>query len=273
MNNSIESILSQLDTEPHLLEIVSTENGVLLIEETDQYRWIRDKGNAYYSIMDKLQPQRLVLPYMQSMMAVLLFLEHPKRTLLLGAGGGAILRFLTEYIPDNYTKAIDYDEFIINITRKYFISDFSADFTITKSDALKYLSEQSSDNFDLVFVDLFSNGAIPDFFYSIEFYEQCKKCSGGGVVVFNLIIEDESTFNLIMKLLLSVFNNRCLCLTVKDYKNIIVLAFNDDSTVDSNLVDLRLKCAQLRDLYTFDFSELLDEIEQTNVSNNNALVF
>ncbi len=273
MNNSIESILSQLDTEPRLLEIVSTKNGVLLIEETELYRWIRDQGNAYYSILDKLQPARLVLPYLQSMTAVLLFLDKPKNTLLLGAGGGALLRFLTHYIPDNSTIAIDYDEFLIKMTRKYFISDLSKNYEITKSDALKYLSCCSNENFDLIFVDLFSRGAIPYFFYTTEFYEYCKKCSSGGVVVFNLIIDGEADFKVIMKLLLLVFNNRCLCLTVKDYKNIVVLAFNYDLKINSNLVDLRLKCDELQRKYKINFSELLDEIELTNVSSTNTLLF
>ena len=246
MKNSIETILSQDGAQPRILELVTTANGKLFIEETDEYRWIRDNYNAYYSVLDKSRPERLVLPYLQTMMAVLLFVPDPKVTLLLGAGGGALLRFLDEYLPDNRVHAIDYDDSVIEITEKYFLNDKFSQRSITNMDALHCIEKSSKDYFDLIFVDLFTHGAIPDFFNDIEFYENCKKCSGTGIMVFNLIIETESSFTLIMNLLLSVFNKKCLCLTVAGYKNIIVLAFSDDIEIESDVTVIRKKCENLR---------------------------
>jgi len=97
MKNTIETILSQTSSQPRVLTMVTTLNGQLFIEENDEYRWIKDNYNAYYSVLDKSAPERLVLPYLQTMMAVLLFMPEPRTTLLLGAGGGAILRFLFNF--------------------------------------------------------------------------------------------------------------------------------------------------------------------------------
>jgi len=154
MNNSISTILSQPEARSRVLERVNTTNGKLTIEETDEYRWIRDNHKAYYSILDKSQPERLVLPYLESMMAVLLFLPEPESVLLLGAGGGAILRFLNEYFTDNCTLAIDYDENVIKITEKYFLNDNFTQNSIMNIDAIQYISKPSINKFDLMFVDL-----------------------------------------------------------------------------------------------------------------------
>jgi len=106
-----------------------------------------------------------------------------------------------------------------------------------------------------------------------EFYENCKKCSGSGIVVFNLIITTESSFKLIMNMMLSVFNNRCLCLTVPDYKNIIILAFTENVAIETDVTVLRTKCEILRNRFNFEFDDLLDEIISTNVCLDNKLQF
>lgn len=273
MKNSIESILSQSEACPRILELFSSANGKLIIEETDEYRWIRDNNNAYYSILDKSLPARLVLPYLQTMMASLLFIPEPESTLLLGAGGGAILRFLNEYYPDNDVYAIDYDDRVIDITMKYFLKDLTIKKSIKSMNAIDYISTTSHSNFDLMFVDLFSHGSIPDFFNEISFYENCKQTCGNGVVVFNLVIENESSFNLIMSLLLFVFNNRCLCLAVTDYKNIIVLAFTENFEIERDVTILRNKCENIRYSFNLDFDVLLDDIISTNKCTNGVLQF
>jgi len=271
MKNSIETILSQSNTQPRRLALVTTKNGDLAIEETNQYRWIRDNFNAYYSILDKSSPERLVLPYLQTMMAALLFLPEPKSTLVLGAGGGAILRFFSLYLSKTAVKAVDNDKNIIEMTERYFSTDSDSQCIITNSDATEIISTSSINQYELILVDLFSHGTIPDFFNELSFYENCKKKLATGIAVFNLIIETEENFKLILKLLLSVFNNKCLCLTVPNYKNIIVLTFSDDFIVERDVSVLSEKCENLQGLFNIDFSALLNEIEASNVIKNNTL--
>jgi len=273
LDNSIDSIISQDDCEPRLLELVSTLNGKLVVEENEEYRWIRDNHKAYYSILDKSRPERLVLPYLQTMMSVLLFVPTPKSITLLGAGGGGILRFFNESLPGIEIQAIDYDERIIDITEKYFLSDEDNKIKILNSDALNYLSMPSASNIDLLFVDLFAHGSIPKFFFEHDFYEKCRRCSGDGVIVFNLIIESESSFKVIMNLLLKVFTKQCLYLTIVDYKNIIVLAFSDDAFMECDVKVLIQRCESLRIAYNLDFTKLLEEIISTNVCVDGMLQF
>ncbi len=273
MNKTIEAILSQDLAQARILQLISTENGELTIEETERYRWVRDNYSAYYSILDKTQPERLVLPYLQFMMAVLLFISEPKMTLLLGAGGGALLRFLNKYFPNSVNVAIDNDYQIIEATNKYFLIEQPDTRRIKNIDAMNFISLSSKRNFDLIFVDLFSHGAIPNFFKQVEFYQQCKRSLAAGVIAFNLILDTQADFKLIMSHLLFVFNKRCLCLTVPDYKNIIVLAFNDSVKSEQDISVLRDKCKKLSAIYDIEFEILLDEIIATNVCINNVLQF
>jgi len=76
-----------------------------------------------------------------------------------------------------------------------------------------------------------------------------------------------------MNLVFSVFNKRCLCLTVANYKNIIVLAFSESFEIETDVSVLREKCENLNTIYELNFDELLDEIITTNVSKDNKLQF
>ncbi len=273
MNNTIEAILSQDSAQARVLQLISTRNGQLTIEETERYRWIRDNYSAYYSILDKTQPERLVLPYLQSMMAVLLFISELRTTLLLGAGGGALLRYLNKYFPNSVNVAIDNDHQMIEVTNKYFLNEPQDTQLIKNTDAMNFISQSSKQHFDLIFVDLFSHGAIPNFFKYVEFYQQCKRSLATGVIAFNLILDTQADFKLIMNHLLFVFNKRCLCLTVPDYKNIIVLAFDDSVELEKDVSVLRENCKSLNNIYDVEFDGLLDEIIATNVCVNNVLQF
>jgi spermidine synthase len=273
MKNSIETILSQTNSQSRVLSLVNTVNGQLIIEENDQYRWIRDNYNAYYSILDKILPERLVLSYLQTMMATLLFKPEPESALFVGAGGGALLRFFGEYFPKIKVQAIDNDETVIDLTEKYFLNTRLTKPVIINVDAMQFFAEPTTENADLIFIDLFSNGAIPKFFNDVEFYEYCRNYSASGILIFNLIIDKEDYFRVIMNHLFSVFNKRILCLTVPNYRNIIVLAFTGDSIIERDVSVLRNKCKYLQQLYKINFNQLLDEIISSNVSVDNVLQF
>jgi len=273
MIKSSETILSQLGSSSKILEIVKSNNGTLTIEENDEYRWIKDNFNAYYTILDKIVPERIVLPYLQSMMSALLFISEPKSTLVLGAGGGALLRFLFESFPNFKITAIDNDAVMIDITYKYFNDSNVSDISIKNTDAMSQITGSPKNSFDLIFVDLFTNGAIPELFYQISFYEECRRCGFSGITVFNLIIDNEGSFKRIMKLLLLVFNNQCLCLSVVNYKNIIVLGFGEKNDFESDIKLLRLKAESLQILHNINYNSLVDEIITSNVLVNNKIQF
>ncbi|VAW91269.1 hypothetical protein MNBD_GAMMA22-2687 [hydrothermal vent metagenome] len=273
MNNTIEAILSQDSTQTRILQLISTGNGKLTIEENGSYRWIRDNDTAYYSILDKSKPERLVLPYLQSMMAVLMFVCEIKSILVLGAGGGALLRYFNKYLPQSILVGIDNDHRIIEATNKYFLNQQWNSPLIKNTDAMSFILQASQEHYDLIFVDLFSYGAIPDFFSDVEFYQQCKQSLGSGVIAFNLIIESEADFKLIMSHLLQVFNKRCLCLTVNNYKNIIVLAFSEQTEFEQDTIILRKKSKNLGNIYDINFEQLLDEMIETNVCINGKLQY
>ncbi|MFV2059354.1 MAG: hypothetical protein ACC653_01650, partial [Gammaproteobacteria bacterium] len=168
-------------------------------------------------------------------------------------------------------QAIDYDSTVIEITEKYFSNSNLSELNIINREAKQYISNSLTTNTDILFIDLFSHGAIPNFFNDIEFYENCKRNSRSGVIVFNLIIETENSFKHLMGLILSVFNKRCLCLTVADFKNIIVLAFSESCEFENDVMELRAKCISLQNSYKINFSDLLDEIIMSNECIDNKI--
>ena len=151
--NLLLSLLSHENSAAKILDSFNANCGVLIIEETDTLRWIRDPKGAIYSVMNKNKPFELVLPYMQTMMAGLLFQQHPANILILGAGGGAMLRYLVHYFPDSEIIPVDEDINIVRHAKQYFLDKKSKNNQFVIEKAENYLHQDSDKQFDLIFID------------------------------------------------------------------------------------------------------------------------
>ena len=63
--------------------------------------------DAIQSALDIQTPHKLVMLNLQYLMAALLFIETPKKILLLGVGGGSIIHYLKYHLPDCDITAVD----------------------------------------------------------------------------------------------------------------------------------------------------------------------
>lgn len=83
--------------------------------------FVHDDGTAMLqSRIDLTRPHRLVVPYTRTMFASYLFHPEPSRVLIVGLGGGAMVRFLEHHDPDLHVDAVDIDPEIVAIAQRYF---------------------------------------------------------------------------------------------------------------------------------------------------------
>lgn len=113
-----------------------------------------------------------------------------KNVLLLGMGAGSIVSLLTEkYKCKCNITAIEKDEVVIELAKKYFNIERFANLSIVQGDAFSFVAE-SDDKYDLIIVDLFIDGDVPKKFASKEFLNNLKKISNKEVcVVYNKMTE------------------------------------------------------------------------------------
>lgn len=113
----------------------------------------RSRELMEHSAMDLGAPERLVFPYERLMLASLALVAEPRAVLLLGLGGGAMLRHLDAYLPDTAVTVVERDAGVIAFAREY----FHIKRNIVRADAEDIVAD-SRGKFDVVMVDLYDAG-------------------------------------------------------------------------------------------------------------------
>jgi hypothetical protein len=133
-----------------------------------------------------------------------------QNVLLLGFGGGSVpVLLFEEFKLDCKITAIEIDEKVIELSKKYFNIQRFENLNLVCADAFEFVQKCDS-NFDLVVVDLFIDNKVPFQFESTEFFDALKKLmENPSILLFNKIIgiEDDSTsFDTLLKNIELIFN-------------------------------------------------------------------
>ncbi|MBO6140868.1 MAG: hypothetical protein J6O40_03650 [Ruminococcus sp.] len=108
--------------------------------------------------------------------------------LVLGCAGCTFPRFLINRYADCEVTGVEYSSQIIEIAKKYFITDkMKSRFEIVNDDAFMYIKEVPERRFDLVFVDIFVAEKIHSSIFSESFISDLYRiCGENSMAVFNL---------------------------------------------------------------------------------------
>lgn len=97
-----------------------------------------------------------------------------KNILVLGVGGGTVIKLLHDQFPYARITAVDIDPVIIDIAKKYFLTGDKSYIHFAVFDAEKYI-QQSTSKFDCIIIDICVGNAIPGFVKSTAFISRCKQ--------------------------------------------------------------------------------------------------
>ncbi|MBC3766023.1 fused MFS/spermidine synthase [Neptunicella marina] len=187
--------------------------------ENEHYRWLKI-GDVIHSVMDKSQPQRLVLPHLNPMMLALYYRPTVSNVLGLGLGGGALERYLLDRSEISLTS-VELNPTIIDCYRNYFAID-DKPHNIVQADAQGYVTNAT--DIDLLLVDLFDHQSNPAFLSEPEFYQQCMQAlTPNGLLVVNLLPVFDLQLYDIEDMLEELFDSQVLCFSVPGYINRILI--------------------------------------------------
>jgi spermidine synthase len=117
-----------------------------------------------------------------------------ENVLILGFGGGTVLKLLFRKNPQIKITGIEIDKKIISIAKEFFKIKEGENLEIINKDALLFLKETKK-IYDLVLVDLYNGVKKPDFFQTQDFLKLIKKrTTNKGVVIFNWL-KNSSSFD------------------------------------------------------------------------------
>ncbi len=243
----------------------------LSIYQSGPLRLLRIDDQAIQSACDLSAPQRLCLPYSRMMMGAFLFQPTPQRFLILGLGGGDMVRYLHHSLPRCHITAVDIDAVTIDIARRYFALPESR-VDIVCGDAGAFVSCDNRTEVDTLFVDLYIPRQPPPLLYDAPFFSHCRDClSRSGVMVLNVITEDAGQFREIVRQVRERFDYRCVCAKVPGHSNVIIFAFNREPA-QTLRADLLATARQLSQRYELDFNAIVDALFDTNPLKEGELI-
>jgi len=250
----------KLATEAHLLIAEETPWGDIEVWQDGSMRYLHIQGKiVLQSQLDMAQKEKLQLPHSRAMMSFLLFQSNLKPILLFGVGGGSIIHFLCYWFPALKITAVDVNDKVLNIAKKYFAVSNTSQVSIQVADALTYLAQTQPKNVGVILVDIHDGKRLPDFLYQHDFMAQCfHALSSEGMVVINVLVYNDQDLLDILKALRQCFTGISLCMTVKEQQNVLLFAFKSLSLLDMS--QLRLKAIQYQQKYGIEFDQFMDNI-------------
>ena len=242
-----------------------SELGTLRVYENDNYRWLSFDNQQAHSAMSLAEPWKPVLAYYPVLLSSLLFQQNPQSVLLLGLGGGDLLRFYHHHLPSARIKIVDMSATVIDVCSQHFLpASKITDTDVLQMDVCEYLESQDTAPFDMVYLDVYGENALPDCFYNDEFYRRLsKRINVQGVVAVNFVVKDEEDALHLMRLMYEGFQQHILCLSVGSYMNLVVLGFRQDPFSMPERA-LKQSLQKLGGKFSLDFEVLLANIKQNN---------
>lgn len=211
-----------------MTDVVTTEqhmiDGFLLeIKENERYKWFEYGGTSIQSLMNKEQPEKVMMPVAQALLLFILFKKTPIRLLNLGLGGASLERLLMA-LPNTFVTTVEHSQTIINMAKQHFNLPEQVD--VVCEDALQFI-QRSEGGYNVVLFDLFIGEKNPEFLFDANFYQQLNTITcPNSIIAIN--IKADSNEHLIRTLLAIKYYFRHIALIeFSDYSNIVILASTD----------------------------------------------
>lgn len=184
------------------------------------YRWLKFDSDALQTLLNKKNPARIGLNYINQL--IFMVLENPGNCALLGLGGANIIHALHKQLVDYQLLAVEQSAEIITLASDFFYLTKRNHLQIVHSDAHEFVY-QSTLKFKHLLVDLFDAHHFPQHCNNQAFFAQCKRLlCNEGILAVNLANQQEQ--KKIFHLIREEFAGNTIILPVQGCANIIVIA-------------------------------------------------
>ncbi len=134
------------------------------------------------------------LEYAGNTLLALAFNPDPGSILILGLGGGSMLRMFRAARPRASIDAVEIDPAIPEIARRFFQVGDSPGFQIYVEDAATYV-ERCEKEYDLIILDAYAGDSLPVQCSNLEFFARMRRrLSACGVAVINWMPGDHKRY-------------------------------------------------------------------------------
>lgn len=241
-----------------------------LLDESYPKPFVIDDGKSrflYFNVrlmqseMSLKAPHDLAIRYTQKMMAFLLFQPRPKRIVLIGLGGGSLIKFCYQRMPGTQLTAVELDPNVIAFRDTFLLPPDDDRLQVLEADGAEFL-ENTEKGIDALLVDAFDKTGFAPSLANREFFDNAyAKLSGNGVLVINLAGEKETYAGLIGEAM-HVFDDQVIVISVPDDGNHVLYAFKERH-FEPRWRWLHNYAKELRAKFGLDFPAFVQKMERS----------
>jgi len=241
-----------------------------LLDETYPKPFVIDDGKSrflYFNVrlmqseMSLKAPHDLAIRYTQKMMAFLLFQPRPKRIVLIGLGGGSLIKFCYQRMPGTQLTAVELDPNVIAFRDTFLMPPDDGRLQVLEADGAEFL-QTTEKGIDALLVDAFDKTGFAPSLANREFFDNAyAKLSGNGVLVINLAGEKGTYAGLIGEAM-HVFDDQVIVISVPDDGNHVLYAFKERH-FEPRWRWLHNYAKELRAKFGLDFPAFVQKMERS----------
>lgn len=172
--------------ERELMAAAKQHAGRPFVLDRGHLRFLYFDEKSVQSVMRIDAPLELLFGYTRAMMAFLFLKPSPRHLLLIGLGGGSLLKFCYHYLPDTHITVLEIDADVIALRKHFCIPDDNHRLRIICADAVQYLAGRRSE-FDVILLDGFDIDGLVGQLHNQDFYAKCDAAlEDDGILACNM---------------------------------------------------------------------------------------
>lgn len=223
---------NELDRMTRLEQLQALHQGKPFVLDEGNLRFMYFNQKSVQSAMKIDAPDELICGYTSGMMAFLLANPKPRHILMVGLGGGSLVKFCYRYLTDCKITVLEIDAGVIALREQFMIPADDARLQIIHTDALDYLAQNKAEKnqFDVLLLDGFSIDGLVQELNSSAFYASCHAAlSEQGCLVVNMWGKRKLLLPALTALRTQFQQNVWWCRSLDSY-NLLVFCFKDGMT-------------------------------------------
>lgn len=177
------------------------------------------------------RPWALALQYTRAMMCFILFVPRPRHILMVGLGGGSLVKYCHRHFPECRITVVELRADVIALRDTFMVPPDDARLRVLHADAVDHiqaLAARGARPYDVMLVDGFGADGLPPALAGTAFYQACRAVlRDGGVLVANVFTYDPR-YRIVMETLDRVFGGHTCWFDKAAGNNRIVFALHAD---------------------------------------------
>lgn len=169
--------------------LARTYDKPFIVEDDERRALVFSIDGSVQSEMRLEDPAALVNEYTRKMMAFLLFTPLPRSVVMIGLGGGSLLKFARRHVPGARITAVEIDAAVIALRDQFAIPPDDDRLHVVHADGAAYVRQmvRSGERADVLLVDAYDRRGIARSIASRRFLEDAGSVlARDGVFVINL---------------------------------------------------------------------------------------